>query len=119
MATVAGVQGLVVDGVAYTTAPEAKYDFSTETVESIPGARGRAGQKYVGAVPFIETKIFLGEGQTSETLRGARNINVQLRLADRVCTLSEASFVGGFETDGSDNSGTVRFEGASGVEVAV
>ena len=116
---VSGIKALLIDGNEYAVDQEGKYDFSTEKVESVTGARGRVGRKVMGNVPFVEAKVFFDTTQTAQSLAAVRGIDVQLRCADRICTLVEADLVNSVEVDANDNSATVRFEGASGTEVFV
>lgn len=116
MATLAGIQYLVVNSEQFVTAESGTYSLQTRQFESIVGA-SRAGVSSKGAACFIEVEVNLDEGQASTDIVGLRGAEVQLVCLDRTVTLSDADYVGDGNVDASKNSLKVRFESASGREV--
>ncbi|KZB73248.1 MULTISPECIES: phage tail tube protein [Thalassospira] len=113
MPTVAGVRSLKVAGVSYTTAETATYNLGGKQRESIMGGGKRAGYSEKARPAFIEVKIYLDEGQSSDDVTNATSQEIQLECADRTIVMNSGDEVGSADNDASENSLTVRFEGNS------
>ncbi|MBF0325990.1 MAG: phage tail tube protein [Alphaproteobacteria bacterium] len=112
-----GVLGLDAGGQSFATGESAKYSTQTREVESVVGGSGRLGRSTKGKAAFIETEVFLMEGQSAADIAGLRAVTVILRCEDRTVTLSNADFIGSAEVDAAKNSLTARFEGSKCVEI--
>lgn len=118
MGTVAGVQSLKAGGVSYTPAETATYNLGGKQRESIMGGGKRAGHSEKARTAFIEVKIYLDEGQSSDDVTSIKFQEIQLECADRTVVMDSGTEVGSADVDASENSLTVRFEGASAREVS-
>lgn len=116
MTVIAGVKGLIVDGVSYESKDTGKYNLGGYKAESLMGGKGRVGRMEKPAVAYVELDIFLDESQKASDLN-VRDKTVVLECVDRNITITAADLVSDNDADAADRSMSVRFEGRVGTEV--
>lgn len=118
MAVIAGVRGVIVDGVSFNAKESGKYNLGGYKAETLMGAKGKVGDMEKAVVAFIEADIILDETQETSDLN-VRRKTVVLECVDRNITIADASLVSDSDGDANDRSMTVRFEGRIGTSVRI